>query len=206
MPMVIRGMLVSDKDLNQRFMGTFIEIKRPGVMKKPEVIYVGEFGGGLIYATPAGSEPIRISMDKTEITREFPELGAVQYEGFVHYLSRLPLRQWSRGLKKNLITDFCRGPATRFNTKLDLARAEAIFNPTFTPLKEGLELIRKEDVQGFAYSSKFWFSGNKQRTYLWYEDVPVGEVVADSIFFNKECLPLKQEVTDEFKNEFKILV
>lgn len=198
--MKIRGVEVSDKDLNQRFADNYIEITHPA-LKAPEVAHVMEFGSGKMYLNDGRV----VFLKEVKITREFPELGAVEYDGTVHYLSRLPRRQWTRGLNREVITDFCRGTSRRFNQSLDIERAKAVFNPHFTPIQEGLEQIKAEKVVAFAYNPKFWFSGNKNRIYLWFEDVPVGEVAARAIFFNQQCLSLKQEVKDEFKNVLKTL-
>jgi hypothetical protein len=194
MPMEIRGVQVSDKDLNQRFADNFIEVKHPGA-KDPEVVHVMEFSASKLYA----SDSVWPCKD-IKITREFPELGAIEYDKTVHFLSRLPRRQWTRGLNRGVITDFCRGTSTRFNQKLDLDRARAVFNPHYTKLEEGLLRIGSGEIVAFAYNPRFWFSGNKKRAYLWYDDVPVGEVNGGAIFFNVQCLSLKQEVKDEFKN------
>lgn len=194
MPMEIRGVLVSDKDLNQRFAENYIEVLTPKA-KDPEVVHVMEFSAGKIFTQDAS-----FLIKEIKITREFPELGAIEYDRTVHYLSRLPRRQWTRGLNRGVITDFCRGTSTRFNQKLDLARAGAVFNPHYTKLEEGLMRIKAGDIVAFAYNPRFWFSGNKKRAYLWFEDVPVGEVNGGAIFFNEQCLSLKQEVKDEFKN------
>jgi hypothetical protein len=194
MPMLIRGMEVSDKDLNQRFADNYIEIKHPN-SKVPEVIHVGEFSGSKLF----WNDGVHLCKD-IQITREFPELGAIEFDRTVHYLSRLPRRQWTRGFNRGVITDFCRGTSTRFSQKLDLERARAVFNPHYTKLEEGLLRIGSGDIVAFAYNPRFWFSGNKKRAYLWFEDVPVGEVTGGAIFFNEQCLSLKQEVKDEFKN------
>ncbi len=201
MGMNIRGVYVPDNDLNQRFQGNYIEIVHPE-SKLPELVHVNVFVDNYMHL----HDGRRWMCDAIKIVRDFPELGAVEYNRTVHYLSRLPLRQWTRGLNAGVISDFCRGTDRRFNQGLNMDRAKAVFYPTYTKLGEGLEKIKKEEVVAFAYNPKFWFSGNKKRAYLWYEDVPIGEVSPERVlFFNEHCLSLKQEVKDEFKNALQTI-
>ena len=200
MPMKIRGVEVSDKDLNQRFGNNYIEIRHPD-SKEPEVVHCHVFDSNSLHTQDG-----RVwALPTIKIVREFPELGAIEYDGTVHYLSRLPHRQWTRGFNRGVITDFCRGTNVRFNQKLDLTRAKAVFYPHYTKFKDGIEQITTGKIVAFAYNPQWWFSGNKKRVYLWFEDVPVGEVCMGTLFFNQHCMSLKQEVKDEFKNVLKTL-
>jgi hypothetical protein len=200
MPWTIRGVAISDKDLNQRYANNYIEIQ-PVETKEPKVVLVLEFGQGLLY--PNRGDGWKLGTIK--LVRDFPELGAIEFGGSVHFLRRMPLRQWTRGLNGGVLRDYCRAPQPVFSNGLSQAQAEACFYPKYTPLKEGLQKLKQEEISSFARNQKFWFSGNKRTSYLWYEEVPVGEVKDAVLFFNPQCLILKQEVIDEFKNDFQIV-
>lgn len=205
--MVIRGVEVSDKDLNQRFQHNYIEVQIR--KEKVEIIQVDEFNANELYCRGRRRMPEEaggaIQQADVKIIREFPDLGAIEYEGNVHFLSRLPFRQWTRGLNPGVIKDYCRNPDHSTFKVLNIKKARAVFYPTYTNWKVGIPRLKNEEIGSFAHNQKFWFSGNRRTVYLWYEEVPVGEIQRGTLFFNPQCLLLKQEVKDEFKNAFEIV-
>lgn len=207
--MLIRGIEVPEKDLNQRFADNYIELHLPD-NDKPEVVHVNRFQDGFLYLHKRNNKdlPIKLQQNKIRLIQEFPKkLGAIQFEDAVHFIRREPLRQWTRGLNNEVISDFCRKPGEDvFHHRLSLKRAEAMFHPVFFPdWKARLALIEKEKLFSIAYNFKFWFSGNRRAIYLWYEEIPVGEIKDDLLFFNQDCQILRQEVADEFKHTFTIV-
>jgi hypothetical protein len=133
MSWTIRGIEVLDKDLNQRYQNSFIEVLLPKE-KGPRVVYVNQFDHGLIYIQ---SFPSAFGHKDVTLVREFPDLGAVEFKGVVHYLSRVPLRQWSRGFNSGVISDYCR-VGIPFNERLNLTQAHAAFYPYIHSSERGL--------------------------------------------------------------------
>lgn len=203
MSIVIRGVSVPDKDLNQRFANNYIEVLIEG-RKGPEVVRPEMFDMGFMYLRGNRELGAPIPHKAVKIVREFPDLGVIHHVNAVHVLTRLPHRQWTRGFNAGVIRDFCRVPGASFNNLLDHPRAKSVFYPQYFDIQEGFPKLKKEEWYSFAYDKKFWFSGNKRTIYLWYEEIPVGEVQSGVLFFNRECSLLKQEVKDEFKNAFEI--
>jgi hypothetical protein len=200
MPMVIGGREVTDKDLGQRYEGTYIRIQVPSV-PDPFVAYINGIGRGNL-----SNDVAPAPMDRTKIVEDFPPLGAVNYDGAVHFLRRRPLRQWSRGLSPNVLEDFCRdGSAQGFSSHIDKKRAEAVFNRVWITPEEGLPKIKKEEFHSFAVDPRYWYSGNRRNVYLWRDTVCLGQILGKRIFFMPQSNLLKQEVKDEIGGQYEVV-
>ena len=185
---------ISDQDLKQRYGGTYLKLLINETPIVSEVLWVGEH---LINLSTHGEEKTK----NVSIIQEFPAMGLVNYENNVHLVSRVPLRQWSRGLKKELVFDFCRNkPQSCFNLRMPLAAAEALFNRVWVSPQEGLETLRKGLTHSFAINNSYWFSGNSKHQYVWRNSVCIGEIVGKRIFFFPESSLLQEEVNTDLKD------
>lgn len=194
MPMKIKDVMVSDDDLNQRFRGAYIEIRKKE--EAPEIVIPQEIVLGQLFLL--GADPI--SLKDITIVREFPSLGSVQFKEDVHFLRRKTERQWSRGLRSKVVSDYTRSRSFSYEKTITPDMARAIFYPAFQTLESGITHLYSGRLNSFAYNQEFWFSGFKKRIYLWFKDVPIGEIQSSTLFCFPECHHLKQEVKDEFGN------
>lgn len=196
--MIVQGLKLTDADLDQRYTGTFIEIFDK-IQQKEILVYVRGFVGGNL-VTNTETYPYK----SIEIVRDCPDFGAVLYQGDVHHLLRLPIRQWSRGFVSRVLSDFCRNQDARlFSDGVNYERAKAAFYPTYHRLIDGLAEIKSSNLRSFAFNKNYWFSGTKNRIYLWRNRTPIGIVFKDKILYWDKTVHFKQEIKDTFKGELK---
>lgn len=197
--MVINGIAINAKDLNQRYANTYVEI-RSLKMPVPTVVYIQEFSDAVVRC--AGSIH---NTDSMEITRDFPQMGAVNYRGEVHFIMRKPLRQWSRGLYSKVLVDFCRqAHIPDFSQIMDMERATAMFNRKWEDFDSALFKIKQGECRGVAIDPLYWIGGIPSRVYLWRGTLPIGEFVGKRLMFFPNTLLLKQEVKDELRGKYEI--
>ena len=181
---------LSTHDLEQRYKNSWIQVSYRG---KPTVVFVSAINSERIVTTQGV-----FYSEETEIIHEFPQMGLVNFQGYVHILHRKPIRQWCRGFQYELIYDFCRA-ANPFHYGVTEASVSAMFNRVWIPLNQGLPQLKEETISSFAINNKYWFSGNKQHQYVWRNKVCIGELLFGQIFFFKESSVLQEEVKTDLK-------
>jgi len=129
----------------------------------------------------------------------------VNFQGNVHFLSRVPSRQWSRGIHSELISDFCRNiRVTSFHNKLRFEEVNSCFYRKWIEEKEGLQRLKEEkNFYSFAIDNNYWFSG-KKRLFLWRNLVCIGEILGGNLFAFPPACVLEQEIKDRFGGRYEI--
>lgn len=202
--MKINGVQTSIKDLNQRYEATYIEVSVKG--KAPEVVYVQGFVEGdtprvdKVYLRSKEKE-FQVLLSDFVIVREFPEMGAVNIGSDVFIVSINPERQWHRGLCRVRIRSETRNPALlALEANLTINTAEALFNRTYLSKEKGLALIKAGEINSFAISAKYWYSGTKSNVYMWRGKVCLGESINGRLFFFDTSATFVTEVEREIGN------
>lgn len=195
MPKQLNGMLVSTRDLIQRYQQSYFVISVDGVN---HVIFCSTISDNtLSYTSPKDA---RIHLDKFEIVKEFPEMGAVNIQGDVHYVLQNPKRQFSRGLTFNRIFDICRNPdAHRLDTGIRYGDAVSLFYRHWVDYQTGHCDIQKNIRHSFAMSNNLWVSGNKKHEYLWFRMACVAEIIQNKLFLFPNCKLLEEEVLESLE-------
>lgn len=191
--MVLNGLEVSTKDLNQRYANTYIVAKVLG--QTPKVVYVANFDERSVMCNNANYALNGIDF---QIIQEFPEMGAVNYRGTVHHCLRKPLRQWSRGLSSKVLDDFYSREDNygAFTGTLPIEAADAMFNRKWLTWDEGIKQIKAGQINAFAMNPTYWIKGTTKNIYFWRDRIPIGEVMGKKIIFFPDCKLLQQEIND----------
>ncbi len=201
----INGYLVNEQGLGQRYAGSYIQALIKG-REKPETVYVRAVGAGNFHVrTLQPDTDLLVPYDDFSIVQEFPEMGAVNTGGAVHVLSRIPARQWSRGLASGLVEDFCRHGHSFRDVGLSHQAAKDCFDRVWISEAVGFPKLRSEELTSFARDTRYWFSGNKKHIYIWRNRACVGEVLGKKIFFLPKSCMLKQEIKDDLGREYEIV-
>lgn len=184
---VINGVLVSINDLNQRYQHTYIDASLRG--EAPKIIKILGFDSGatpvsdVVYVADKQGDSV-VPLSELTIVREFPEMGACNIGPDVFFVSLVPERQWQRGLSKTRITSYCRNQfAKSLESRLSLDIADSLFNRKYFNQVEGLKLLKSGARNGFAMNSRYWYSGNRKKIYMWRDKVCLGELVGGTLFF-----------------------
>ena len=184
---------ISEHDLAQRYKGSWISVECAGFPRIARIDFISSAGIRI-------QEGLSFISRELTILREFPEMGLVNLSGSVHIVSRKPIRQWCRGLKPDLLVDYCRTKhELALHHKIDVHRAQALFNRQWIAPEVGIPQIKKGECHSFAMNNKYWFSGNAKHLYVWRNQSCIGEFVKNHMFYFNESTLLQEEVNTDLK-------
>jgi hypothetical protein len=197
MSIKIDGLLIEPKDLNQRYANTYILISIMG--GEPFLVKFMEATGKEVKVNTDDDRIGSVAHDAVSIHQDFPALGAVNYDGEVHYLERKPARQWSRGFRRDVIADFNLGTRVTYSGQISFQMAKAAYFRHWINKVDGLKLMKEGKIKSFAMNPMYWIAKEKKRICLFRRTLPVAEIVGSTPMFFQETVLLKPEVSFDLK-------
>jgi hypothetical protein len=136
-----------------------------------------------------------------EIVREFPDTGVVNYGNDCLVISRKPMRQWRRGLHKEVLTEFSFFPDRASLLNNSTAMARTLFHPWYPDdVKDALELM--DSHRSVALDRRFWLFRSEDGIGLAYKKIPIAVLRNGKFDFFEECTTLRQEALDFFGADY----
>ena len=198
-------------EMGKKYINCYLYVKPEG--EGPVLcVYKGYIDGFHVFNDPNGMS-IRVKHNtKSEIVCVHPEKGLFNARRRMFYYSKLPLRQYKRGICKDNceIIDPVMSLWTR-KTYLNYDVLEKALQPEYLPIQTAIEALRSGNLAACALDKNFGislsFTKSSNVLFLWYHDTVIGNITKNDViiihneFFEQEVLD-NMRVFVPFKVEF----
>lgn len=194
---VIDGLAQDSRELQRKFGGCYIMAR---FKDKPEAVVIccNEFSNGCLDFRSTETDQRGLAPDdQYEIVQEFPTMGAINHKKECVVVGRRPIRQWRRGLHKDVLTEFSWESNQRPFLSDSRRMALALFRPWYPEnVGEALTCLEKKNYRSVALNHRFWMLRGEDGIVLWYKKIPIAVLTDGKFNFFDECITLRQEALD----------
>ena len=172
-------------DASQHLLGTVVLYDGNPVVVMGIINDINGFEAQLVPCHPRGKDQFRVSLWDPKIkTRNF-NLGYVNFQSRVVFLTRNPRRQYQQGLSDNNVVV---STGERFSNVRNSKHFVDAVRGIYPSINDCIKRLQNADCASIAFNTEFALAGNGESGIirLMYREVEVGVVVNNTIFLGDQ--------------------
>lgn len=178
------------REYSKRYSRTYVGIKMGDTIKPVRIhdVSSGESRARLRWADESGDvHDVSRHNIEAKIQLQPLTLGMMEVSGSLHYLFKIPIRQYKAGYHgdntslTSLQGNEIRATGKRRVDKISQGVLHHIFNPTYTEFDDGMRRLERCDTMGFAINKKFGVGIKRGfiNPVVFYKNIAIGELNED---------------------------